>query len=199
MQSHTETEVKIPLELQSSVESRLGEQGFRVSVARTWESNELFDTEDRSLRRKGMLLRLRQAGGRSILTWKGPGSPGAHKSRPELETDLDSVTVFRDILGRLGYVRTFRYEKYRAEYTRDNEPGVVTIDETPIGNFLEIEGEGNWIDATAASLGFLPRDYVLKSYGQLYLDYCEKHGLEPSDMVFASHTEGRDGASQFPD
>jgi adenylate cyclase, class 2 len=189
MQNHTETEVKIPLESGSSTESRLHEKGFRVSVARTWESNELYDTEDRSLRRKGMLLRLRHSGDRSILTWKGQGSPGPHKSRPELETTLGSLPVFRVILEQLGYMRTFRYEKYRTEYSKDQENGVVTVDETPIGNFLEIEGEGKWIDATAAALGFLPKDYVLDSYGQLYLDYCQRHGLEPRDMVFASHAK----------
>jgi len=194
MENHTETEVKIPLESRSSTESCLQEKGFRVSVARTWESNELYDTEDRSLRRNGMLLRLRHSGEQSILTWKGPVSPGAYKSRRELETALESLPVFREILGQLGYMRTFRYEKYRTEYRKDLETGVVTIDETPIGNFLEIEGEGKWIDATAASLGFSRKDYVLESYGQLYLDYCQTHGMEPGDMVFASQAIGQSRA-----
>jgi adenylate cyclase class 2 len=194
MQNPTETEVKIPFESRSSIESRLDEKGFRVSVARTFESNELYDTEDRSLYRKGMLLRLRHSGDHSILTWKGPGTPGTHKSRPELETTLGSLTVFGDILNQLGYMRTFRYEKYRTEYRKDPETGVVTIDETPIGNFLEIEGDGKWIDDTAGSLGFLPKDYVLESYGQLYLNHCQAHGLEPGDMVFASHATGQSRA-----
>jgi adenylate cyclase class 2 len=194
MQNPTETEVKIPFESRSSIESRLHEKGFRVSVARIFESNELYDTEDRSLYRKGMLLRLRHSGDRSILTWKGPGTPGTHKSRPELETALGSLTVFRDILKQLGYMRAFRYEKYRTEYRKDLESGVVTIDETPIGNFLEIEGKGKWIDTTAASLGFSLKDYVLESYGQLYLNYCQAHGLEPGDMVFASHAIGQSRA-----
>ena len=64
------------------------------------------------------------------------------------------------------------------------EPGVVTVDETPIGNFLELEGPAEWIDAKAAALGFTPSDYILESYGRLYLADCERRGVEPSNMVF---------------
>ena len=32
-----------------------------------------------------------------------------------------------------------------------NEPGVIELDETPAGDFLELEGPPEWIDATAAA------------------------------------------------
>ncbi len=199
--SPLEVEVKIPIADHSAIETRLHNLGFEQSVPRQWESNDLYDTQDQSLRRKEMLLRLRQSGAQSILTWKGPGSPGPHKSRPELETSLGSLDVFAQILEQLGYTRSFRYEKYRTEFKQENVTGVVTLDETPIGNFMEIEGPPDWIDSTAAQLGFSRHDYILESYGKLYLEHCRKHGLQPGNMVFASNaTEpgprpGRPGAS----
>ena len=42
----------------------------------------------------------------------------------------------------------FKYEKYRTEFA-DAAGGTVTFDETPIGNFLELEGSGAWIDEMA--------------------------------------------------
>ena len=42
----TETEVKIPLTNQAATAERLKQAGFRISVEREWESNDLFDTED---------------------------------------------------------------------------------------------------------------------------------------------------------
>ncbi len=187
MKSATEVEVKIPLADRTSVGKRLEAAGFKVSVPRRFESNALYDTDDQSLREKGMLFRLRELGDEAILTWKGPGQPGVHKSRPELETSIGSAETFRHILEQLGYGLKFRYEKYRVEYVDGiSQDGVVTMDETPIGDFLEIEGPAEWIDSTAARLGFSEKDYVVDSYGKLYLDYCKAKNLEPGNMVFAT-------------
>jgi adenylate cyclase, class 2 len=182
-----EIEVKIPLSDRKALEDRLQRDGFHVAVPRAWETNDIYDTDEQNLRHKGMLLRLRQTGTKAVITWKGVGEPGRHKSRPELETSIGSREVMAQILEQLGYGRTFRYEKYRTEYSDGKEHGVVTVDETPIGDYMEIEGPTDWIDATAARLGFHQKDYVLESYGQLYLDYCKRHGVEPDEMVFASH------------
>jgi len=180
-----ETEVKIRLGDLASAPVKLSAAGFSISVPRLFESNTLYDTPDLTLRRAQMLLRLRHVGGESIITWKGPTFPGEHKIRPELETSLGSLETMAQILRSLGYQATFRYEKYRTEYQQEASPdGTVTLDETPIGNFLELEGAPDWIDLTAVQLGFGRGDYVLLSYGRLYLDFCAENGLEPSDMVF---------------
>jgi adenylate cyclase class 2 len=189
MTTGIETEVKIRIDDPTPMPARLQALGFSVAVPREFEANTLFETPDRSLGRSGMLLRLRQIGGKGVITWKGPGAAGPYKSRPELETSVGSVDTLQEIFGRLGYQPSFRYEKYRTEFrtTRDGA-GVVTLDETPIGNFLELEGSGPWIDETAQALGFSRSDYILDSYGRLYLADCERRGVQPSHMVFASHT-----------
>jgi adenylate cyclase class 2 len=182
----TETEIKLVVHDPDEVKQRLAAAGFRVLQAREFEANTLYDTEDRRLFRSGMLLRLRQAGDRGIITWKGPTIAGPHKSRPERETSIGSIETLASILSELGYSATFRYEKYRTEFRAGGDGGVIVLDETPIGTFLELEGEGSWIDETAARLGFLPGDYVLESYGALYRKFCQNRGMEPGHMVFSS-------------
>ena len=134
--------------------------------------------------KKTCFFACRSAGDKSVLTWKGPGQPGPHKSRAELETTVGSLDTLRHIFEQAGFRRSFRYEKFRTEYAAGSSQGLVTIDETPIGDFIEIEGSADWIDSTAFRLGFSARDYLLESYGQLYLEHCRNVGIEPANMVF---------------
>lgn len=181
-----ETEVKICIADLPAAQLLLAGANFSVSVPRRFESNTLYDTSDLKLKRTQMLLRLRQVGEESIMTWKGPSIPGPHKIRPELETTVGSLETCERILRALGYEPSFRYEKYRTEFKQQHsDEGVVTLDETPIGNFFELEGTPDWIDKTAALLGFERGAYVLASYGRLYLDYCAANGLQPTNMTFA--------------
>jgi adenylate cyclase, class 2 len=189
MKNPTETEVKIRLPNSTGAPDSLYAAGFVESVPRQFESNTLYDTQNRSLQNQGMLLRLRQVGDTGMITWKGRDEPGPYKSRRELETTVGSIETLGQILAQLGLQPVFRYEKYRTEFTHpQNGAAVVTLDETPIGDFLELEGPGEWIDDTAKRLGFSRQDYVLDSYARLYVADCERRGVEPNHMVFASHS-----------
>ena len=185
--SPTETEVKIRIPDPVSILARLRTAGFHESAPRQFETNTLYDTPENRLRQGGMILRLRQSGDHGVITWKGPGAPGPHKSRPELETTIGSVPTLHQILASIGFGPVFRYEKYRREFKSDEaDHGVVTLDETPIGVFLELEGPGDWIDKTAKDLGFSRENYILESYGRLYIADCERRGIKPTHMVFPS-------------
>ncbi|MFL6449211.1 MAG: class IV adenylate cyclase [Bryobacteraceae bacterium] len=182
-----ETEVKIAAQDPDAVRDLLRSRGFREAVSRRLEVNTLYDTPEARLRENSMLLRLREVGGDCIVTWKGPGRLSAHKSRPEIETSAGSAERLGRILEEIGFLPTFRYEKFRTEYKASPDaPGVVTLDETPIGTFLELEGPGDWIDHTAAELGFTSADYILESYGRLYIADCQRRGIEPGNMIFPS-------------
>jgi adenylate cyclase class 2 len=184
--SGIENEVKLSISDIARVRAVLADHQFSILHERGFESNEVFDTAAREFRARGELIRLREAGGRCFLTFKGAPLPGGHKRREELETPVERAEAIAAIFGRLGLVVVFRYEKYRTEYQRPGETGIVTLDETPIGDFLELEGEPAWIDRTAAELGFSRSDYILASYGGLYLDHCRRKGIVPRNMTFAA-------------
>jgi adenylate cyclase class 2 len=61
----------------------------------------------------------------------------------------------------------FRYQKYREVYRW--KAVEIVVDETPIGTFLEIEGEIEAVHAAAAALGYDASQYVADSYVALYL------------------------------
>ncbi len=182
--SDKETEVKLAVPSAEAARELLLRAGFAEVHERAFESNEVYDTEESDLLRSRRLLRLRDFRGEAILTFKGPPEPGPHKSRPEYETLVESAPAMRQILEALGYRLNFRYEKYRTALQRAGEPGLAVLDETPIGIFLELEGPGAWIDATAGELGFTRESYILLSYGSLYREHCQRAGVEPTHMVF---------------
>ena len=183
--SRLETEIKLRVGSVKAAGRLLRSQGWRVAKRRVFESNTVLDTADFVLRRKANLLRLRQAGDRYILTLKGPPRAGRHKSRAEFESEFDDPAAMRAILGGLGFTPVFRYEKYRTEYSKPGQPGLILADETPIGDFLELEGTPGWIDRTARELGYSPADYITASYSSLYVAHCQSKGLTPRHMVFS--------------
>jgi len=186
-----EIEIKLkPLSLQDAIE-RIGAAGFTVLHPRAFESNTLFDYADGRLKTGGEVLRLREFGGTCMITFKGdPQVLGGHKVREELETTVGSCAVLQAILGRLGYPPTFRYEKFRTTYSRKGDAGLLTLDETPIGPFLELEGDAHWIDRTATELGFPPEAYITDSYGRLWLRHCQETGSSVTEFVFAASSQG---------
>ena len=179
-----EVEIKLPVPDLPTVLRQIVAAGYRETHARSFESNVLYDTADHALRRNQQALRVREYRGQTALTFKGKPLPGRHKQREELETTVGSGATLAAMLDRLGYKPVFRYEKYRHIYSKENEAGVITVDETPLGPFLELEGESGWIDATAARLGYSPDDYITASYATLYLEHCRATGIEPAHFVF---------------
>ena len=182
--SNHETEIKLPVENPAKARRLLRAAGYRVQRRRHFEVNLVYDTPQSTLRASQRLLRLRQAGKDVILTYKGAPVAGKHKSREELEISVSDAGAASLILERLGFSRTFRYEKYRTEYRGRSREGVITLDETPAGTYLELEGPPGWIDRTAASLGFQEKDYITLSYGGVWLEHCQRLGIAPPDMVF---------------
>jgi adenylate cyclase class 2 len=182
--SDHETEIKLRIASPEEGKRLLTRCGFRVTSRRSLESDLILDYADGRLRQAGTLLRLRRRGRAAILTWKGRAQPGRHKSREELEVAVDDPDLLESILGRLDLRPAFRYQKYRTVHSAPRGGGLATIDETPIGAFLELEGEPRWIDRTARRLGFSEAAYVTASYAGLYREFREQHPEAPADMLF---------------
>jgi len=178
-----ETEIKLRWNGDAaSAHKHLESLGFSPSGPRLLEADQLFDRESGDLSRSGQALRLRVSGGRATATYKGPPQAGPYKRREEIEFNVDDAAAFETVLSRLGYQRSFRYEKFRTKYSAGE--GLITVDETPVGIFLELEGPEYWIDETAKLLGFARDQYLTASYASLYREFRETHADAPRDMVF---------------
>lgn len=185
MKFEIEIKLRLPGDL-SKIRRALRDLGFRVSKSRLHEYNVLLDTSTRLLRCHGKLIRVRRVGTHNVLTYKGPSDLGRYKKRLEIEVMLQDAFKVELIFNEIGYHPIFRYEKFRTEFAKPPSTGKVLLDETPIGNYLEIEGSPRWIDSTAQLLGFTTGDYITRSYGYLYLAYCRERRIPPGDMLFSA-------------
>ncbi len=185
-ESHVETEIKLRWkDSEEAARRKIEQHGYQLMEPRTLETDQLFDCPDDELNRTGRLLRLRRSGARATVTFKGPPAAGQrYKSREEIEFDVSEPEAFERVLDRLGYGPGFRYQKYRTKFAVPGEPGLITIDATPIGVFLELEGTREWIDRTAKRLGFSPGEYVITSYASLYEQCRKSHESASENMVF---------------
>jgi adenylate cyclase, class 2 len=182
MASSNEIEIKFRIADAPAVARRLKAAGFRLVTARTREFNTLYDLPGRPLQKRGELLRLRKYGTNWLLTHKAKGKAGRHKTRIETETLIADGAKLERILRALGYVPTFRYEKFRAEWSDGR--GHVVVDETPIGCFGEIEGPARWIDRTAKRLGIVPRSYITLTYSELFFAWKRRTRSRANEMTF---------------
>jgi len=177
-----EVEIKFQIADLRALTRALKRAGFKQVTPSTHEMNALYDLPGQKLRRQGQLLRLRQYGDQWVLTHKSKSEAGRHKIRVELETRVENGERMDAVLRALGYVPTFRYEKYRAEWS--DGAGHVLLDETPIGVFGEIEGTPRWIDRTARVLGIQSADYITQTYADLFFRWKRKTRSKASEMTF---------------
>jgi len=208
MSASKEIEIKLEVRHPRALKRRLAELGFRRVKARHFESNRLLDFPNLALRKAQRLLRLRFADGKCLLTFKGAPARSRHyKVRTELETEVEDGGELKEILEGAGLREVFRYDKYRTEYApgagrkhivrpegtvrrrlgstrRAPERGELVYDETPIGNYLELEGPKRWIDEVAGRLGYERPDYITMSYAALYDQKCREEGKRAAKMVF---------------
>ncbi len=191
MAKHSEVEIKLPVADPAAMRRLLRRAGLRLRTRRTLETNVVYDTPGGHLRESGLLLRLRGYGGAAILTFKGPPQPGRHKTREERECAVADPLAMAAILEHLGFRPAFYYEKFRTIFAPGRSPNHAALDETPIGDFLELEGSPSWIDRTAHRLGFAPSDYITASYGRLYLDLCGDAGIQSNRMAFPKQNPRR--------
>ncbi len=178
-----EIEVKIPVEDLDAVRGRLQKRGGVATRARHDECNDLYDHPDGRLAAAGCALRLRRTAGLCRLTFKGPARfEQGIRTREERETTVGEAEEADAILVRAGLVRRFRYEKRREEWTLAG--CAIALDETPIGNFMEIEGDPVRIREAVAALDLDFAAATPYSYPRLYYLRRKEDPALPPDMVF---------------
>jgi adenylate cyclase class 2 len=188
-----EVEIKFRIDDARALTWRLKASGFRLITKSTHEINTLYDLPGQPLRLRGELLRLRKYGADWVLTHKAKGKFGRHKVRIENETKVSDGVKMETILLALGFAPTFRYEKFRAEWSAGK--GHVVVDETPIGTFGEIEGPSRWIDQVASQLGIQPSDYITDTYSGLFMAWKQHTRSKATEMTFKAVARSTRGHS----
>ncbi|MBP1659863.1 MAG: putative adenylyl cyclase CyaB [Candidatus Aminicenantes bacterium] len=162
----TEIEVKIRVDDIKAVREKILGLGAVVARERHLEENVLFDFDPPALRPARRALRLRIAGRRATLTFKGePQKSRSFKVREEFETQVRDPKETRRILKALGLKEGFAYRKHRTVLRKSRL--TICLDETAAGDFLELEGERHEITRFARALGFGRADFITRSYVEM--------------------------------
>jgi adenylate cyclase class 2 len=185
------TTLEIEVKLACDDLGRLSSAGFELRPAspRHFEDNWLLDSSDQVLFNRGAALRVRSVEGKGWVTYKGVVRESAEsvlKIREEVEAETGEPGRMIDLFERLGFRRSFRYQKYRTTYTIALDGGQVEVafDETPMGNFVEIEGGEAQVLRVLERAGFSAEESIRESYPELQAARCRAAGVPLEDLVF---------------
>ena len=182
-----EREVKLLFPTPAAAREAVRSAGAVAARARRLQDDALFDLPDETLRKKGCVVRLRverwsEGPDTATLTVKGPVQSGPMKLREEHETRLENADALTRAFDALGMRAWFRYQKYREELSA---PGViVAIDETPVGTYVELEGDEDAILTMTTALGRSPAEFIVDSYYRLFMKRRDELELEGPYMLF---------------
>jgi adenylate cyclase class 2 len=186
-----ELNLEIEVKLACDNLDRLRKAGLQLNLEtpRHFEDNWLLDLPDQPLFKQGAALRVRSVNGKGTVTYKGVVKE-THESRlkvrEEIETAVDEPDRLIELFERLGYHRSFRYQKYRTSYciVLEGRELKVVLDETPMGNFIEIEGDETSVLNVLDTAGFSANDIIRESYPELQASRCRTRGVPLEDLVF---------------
>lgn len=179
-----EIEAKFPIGDKAQLRERILALGAELRIDEVYELNYILDRDAAPLQDSYQRLRLRLQGSVATLTYKRSLKKIEGVAfREEVETEVSDFENTRLILARLGYTTRFIYEKYRSVFQSGD--CVLMLDETPIGTYLEIEGDSNdQIFAMAERLGLDSGSAIDSGYHQLFLNWKAAVGVDDRDMIF---------------
>jgi adenylate cyclase, class 2 len=187
-----EIEIKIPFEDPEHLKDLPG--NLVLETPRHFEDNWMLDTAEERLKNEHSALRIRFIDGHGLITFKGLSTAKSKfKVREELETHTDEPNQMLAIFERLGYHPFFRYQKYRTVYKLVLEDGnslKVMVDETPMGNFLELEGSEETVKHVIGALKLAPEDYITSTYIGMQAARCRAAGRQLEDLIFPEEPAG---------
>ena len=178
-----EIEVKFLLKDYSALMQKISDLQLPCSQDRIHEFNLRYDSPDGKLVAQRQVLRLRKDT-QARLTFKGPGIMEQDVlTRKEIEVVVSDFDATNRLLQALGYQVVMMYEKFRANYLMDNL--VLSVDETPLGLFIELEGESPaQVRKAADALGLDWDARINLSYSALLHIFNQSTGNSFHDLSF---------------
>jgi adenylate cyclase class 2 len=183
MNDYHEIEIKLYTPDLTAIQRRLETVGARLTAPRVFERNIRYDTADKRLSERGVIVRLRHDT-RTRLTYKEGGTTleSGLFARFEAEVEVSNFDTMHVILEKLGFVPSMIYEKYRTTY--ELHGAEVVLDEMPYGNFVEIEGDEAIIPKAVAALELANAARYNAGYAALFEQVRRNLGLTFRDLTF---------------
>lgn len=185
-----ELESKLRVSEHDSVRRRLREHQA-VYVGCVVETNRILDDANGTLFQTGCGLRVRECrvvdgtGQQATLTYKGPQRPGPFKRRSEIEVEVVDAAAMIEILGALGFVERFIFEKKRESW-RLADCRVELDEVATLGLFVEVEGPNEEaIESTMALLGLGESELIRKSYVAMLAESVPSPANYPLEFRFS--------------
>jgi adenylate cyclase, class 2 len=178
-----ETEIKLYVPDHEAIAARLVAAGAECVVKRVFERNVRYEDAQHDFTERGVVLRVRYDT-HARLTYKEPveqDDDTVHK-RFEAEVEVSDFDTMLTILKKLGYQQAVIYEKHRTTYELDGAE--IVLDEMPYGNFMEIEGEAETINALIERLALGDRPSFRTNYLKLFEHVKQDHNLTFNDLTF---------------
>lgn len=190
-----EVEVKFYLSDIPPVRDRILDLGAECK-GRFFETNIRFEDENKTLKRKRSLLRLRKDASAKLTFKSPPIAPDTQfKVRRELEVEVSDFSTMNRILEELGFHKEQVYEKWRETFVLGTTH--FCIDTMPYGDFLEIEGEKTEIRKLADQLDLKWEKRILTNYLAMFRTVREKLGLSFSDLTFENFKDVEPDPEKF--
>ncbi|MCI0710509.1 MAG: class IV adenylate cyclase [Chloroflexi bacterium] len=165
-----EIEAKIYIPHLKDVKAQLSDSSAEIIAPRVHEKNQLFLSPYQDFKTERIVLRLRQDE-KSKITYKSPApqdTAGVH-SRVEIETTVGDYEAMDELLQALGYTHGLYYEKYRTIYHFESIPDAdIMLDELPFGNFIEVEGTPDAIEAVLEELHLTDNHRLSTNYAGIF-------------------------------
>ena len=172
-----EIEVKIPIDEIKKLVKKIENQGAVLIKEKSLEKDIFYDFSSQDLQKKHQANRLRARNGKTFLTFKGAKQKSRKfKIREEFETEVKNRKHTQKILKALGLKPVFNYQKYRTIFRKKKL--LICLDETPAGNYLELEGQQSDIVKFAKALDFSKKEFIKADYVQLIKKTEKKNSEE---------------------
>jgi len=169
-----EIEVKIRIDDIKAIREKILSLDANLEKDRFYEENTLYDFPSQDLYYKQQALRLRKMNKKIFIAFKGtPQKSRKFKIREEYETEVKNEKQVRKILKSLGLIPVFQYQKHRTIFKKKQLK--IYLDETSIGNFIELEGDREEIVRFAEALGVSKKEFIKLDYIQLLKKEMEKN------------------------
>ena len=154
-----------------------------LSRGKSFEKNLRFENEQKTLKNRKLLLRLRRDK-TTTLTIKSPLSEydTEFKKMKELEVEVSDFDTMNHILQTLGFRCEQIYEKWREIFVLNKT--LFCLDCMPFGNFLEIEGREEDIKHYATRLGLQWSRRILLDYLEIFNILKVNKKLDFEDVTF---------------